>query len=219
MVLQSNGNTIEFQVLTPSTNLKRSVCIIIILLLIQSVQGDYVLRVRPSGYANPDNTCHQCFSQGLIFPGCCDLFDTFSCSGDLLCDNEFFYCLIPIDSESRYSVDESSVGVRNISTRADQLGCLQPPSALRSITNFNGRAINFASDTVLGLPNPLEFEVTSVSWQVWNVGWKILWGRVLCYRGSVMNLALLYIITVTLSTMNAKWLQEQPRGHESTWGP
>lgn len=134
------------------------------------MQGDYVLRVKTSGYSNPRNTCRQCFSQDFFISGCCDSFNTFSCSGDQLCDNEFFYCLIPLDSESQYSVNESSVSVRNITTRASQLGCFQPPSALRSVTNFNGGTINFDSDTVLGLPNPLEFEVTSVSWQVRHVG-------------------------------------------------
>ena len=74
-----------------------------------------------------------------------------------------------------YRVDESSVDVRHIATRASQLGCLQPPSAFRSDrTNYNGAAINFNSDTVLGLPNPLEFEVTADRWKVRNAPGVVL---------------------------------------------
>ena len=57
---------------------------------------------------------------------------------------------------------------RDITTRADQLGCLQPPVALRSEVNENGAPIDFLSDTVLGLPNPLEFGVSANRWQVRN---------------------------------------------------
>ena len=59
-----------------------------------------------------------------------------------------------------------TLAVRNIATRADQLGCLQPPVSLRSDENTDGATINFLADTVLGLPNPLEFEVTADRWQV-----------------------------------------------------
>ena len=62
-----------------------------------------------------------------------------------------------------------SVTERNITTRADQLGCLQPPPAQRSGVNFDGIMIDFLSDTVLGLPNPLEFEVTADRWKVRNI--------------------------------------------------
>ena len=55
---------------------------------------------------------------------------------------------------------------RNIATRTGQLGCLQPPNALRSDENENGGPINFLTDKVLGLSNPMEFEVTADSWQV-----------------------------------------------------
>ena len=55
---------------------------------------------------------------------------------------------------------------RNIATRAGQLGCLQPLVALRSDENVNGATIDFLNDSVLGLPNPLEFEVTADKWQV-----------------------------------------------------
>ena len=55
---------------------------------------------------------------------------------------------------------------RNLTTRAGRLGCLQPPVALRSDVNHNGGTVDFTSDTVLGLPNPLVFEMTADRWQV-----------------------------------------------------
>ena len=50
--------------------------------------------------------------------------------------------------------------------RAEQLGCLQPSTAQKSAINLNGQMIDFRSEMVLGLPNPLEFEMTAVKWQV-----------------------------------------------------
>lgn len=68
----------------------------------------------------------------------------------------------------------NSVPEDNLATRAGQLGCLQPPTAQRSlIRNRDGGIINFLSGWVLGLPNPLEFEVTAVRWQVRKGGGAI----------------------------------------------
>ena len=87
----------------------------------------------------------------------------------IACDNEFFYCLMPLGNVPLTDTIVDSVRERNVTTRADQLGCLQPSVALRSDVNDDGGTINFLSDTVLGLSNPLEFEVTADRWQVRNI--------------------------------------------------
>ena len=102
--------------------------------------------------------------------GCCDRFNRINCNiGGRACDNEFFYCLMPLGSTPLTNSDIlSTLPERDITTRAGQLGCLQPPVALRSNENGNGAQIDFNADTVLGLPNPLKFEVTADKWQVRN---------------------------------------------------
>ena len=82
------------------------------------------------------------------------------------CDNEFFYCLMTLESAPLTETIVDTLTERNVTTRSDQLGCLQPPVALRSDVNQNGVPINFLNDSVLSLPNPLEFEVTADKWQV-----------------------------------------------------
>ena len=99
--------------------------------------------------------------------GCCDAFGESNCDEEnRACDDEFFYCLMPLENTPLTNTIVNTLTVNNIATRAGQLGCLQPPDALRSAVNFNGATINFLSDTVIGLPNPLEFEVTADRWQV-----------------------------------------------------
>ena len=73
---------------------------------------------------------------------------------------------MPLESAPLTDTIMDTLTERNIATRADKLGCLQPPVALRSDVNQNGAFIDFLSDTVLGLLNPLEFEVTANRWQV-----------------------------------------------------
>ena len=122
------------------------------------VRGDYTLRVLFSGYSNPDNTCYQCTSGGV--QGCCDSRDQTDCTGGRRCDNEFFYCLMP--SGSSPATTAVSSASEDFNTRAGQLGCL-PQSAQWSQVDTNAQAM---STTVLGLPNPLVFEVTAPRWQV-----------------------------------------------------
>ena len=114
----------------------------------QSVQGDYVLKVRLSGYSNPLNTCYQCATYGGgVQGGCCDSLDTAAagyCEGYKACDNEFFYCLMPLENTPLTDNVVDSLTERDIITRADQLGCLQPPVALRSDENDDGGIINFS---------------------------------------------------------------------------
>ena len=98
--------------------------------------------------------------------GCCDDFDETNCAGRVRCDSEFFYCL---KSQLRLNIEDtlSFLPERDITTRADQLGCLETstatPTALKSDVDTDGESLNF---TVLGLPNPLEFRVTAFRLQV-----------------------------------------------------
>ena len=99
--------------------------------------------------------------------GCCDGFELVECAGHRACDNEFFYCLIPLGNTPLTNANIlNTLPERDITTHADQLGCQQPPVALRSDENRDGGTINFLSNTVLGLLNPLEFEVPADRWQV-----------------------------------------------------
>ena len=120
-----------------------------------------------SAYSNPENTCFQCTDDDDGEQGCCDRFASTSCEPDERCDNEFFYCLMPSESTPLSDDDISdTVPVNNRIIRADRLGCLQPSTAQRSSINMDGEMINFLSERVLGLPNPLEFEVAADRWQV-----------------------------------------------------
>ena len=118
-----------------------------------------MLRVQVSGYSNPGNTCAQCANS------CCNSSDM-SCQLEERCDNEFFYCLMPFQSTPLTSTVLSSSVLEDPTLRAGQLGCLPTSVAMRSSINTNGESINFNSATVLGLSNPLEFEVDTVRWEV-----------------------------------------------------
>ena len=120
------------------------------------VRGDYTLRVQVSGYSNPANTCYQCI--------CCDGAGQAACTNNRRCDNEFFYCLMP--SGSSPATTAVSSASEDFNTRAGQLSCLPQTAQWSQQVNTNAGAINFMSDTVLGLPNPLIFEVTAPRWQV-----------------------------------------------------
>ena len=100
--------------------------------------------------------------------GCCDDFGETNCVGGERCDSEFFYCLMPLGGLVITDDIVSSLPERDITTRADQLGCLETPTALRSDVDTDGESLNFLADTFLGLPNPMEFRVTASRWQVKN---------------------------------------------------
>ena len=139
-------------------------------LLSQPTKGDYVLRVQVSGYSNPRNTCVQC-QASIRNPrlGCCDRFtDTDGdCELSDRCDNQFFTCLMPFQNNPSTVTILSTISEESASTRGEELGCSQPPAALNTtVLNMNGEAIDFSSGMFLGLPNPLEFEVTADRWQV-----------------------------------------------------
>ena len=100
---------------------------------------------------------------------CCDdKDDTNGCGGSDRCDNQFFYCLMPLGSVPSNSTIFSTEDENDVIVRARDLGCLQPSTALRSDVNRNGGTIDFfdPSGRVLELPNPLEFVVNAIRWQV-----------------------------------------------------
>ncbi len=127
------------------------------------MRGDYILRVQVHAYDNPTNTCPVC---GLT-EGCCDIFITSECTGLQKCDNEFFYCVRPLGSPS-LTLDTlaDTISERSISNRAAELQCLQTQAPFRSETNVDGASIDFSQAMFLGVPNPLQFQVTASEWEV-----------------------------------------------------
>ena len=101
---------------------------------------------------------------------CCDDDDKTVCTGGDRCDTEFFYCLMPLGVVLDTNDVLDTVEEENRVTRAEELGCIQPETALKSDvmrdTDQLNRQIEFDNDTVLGLPNPLEFVVQASEWQV-----------------------------------------------------
>ena len=81
------------------------------------------------------------------------------------CDNEFFFCVRELEAELlSASFVMITTGVDSLVNRASALGCLQPPPALRSMTDTNAMFSDFAGSMFLGLPNPLEFLINSTRW-------------------------------------------------------
>ena len=138
-----------------------SLLLLVLMVSYHHVRGDYTLRVLVSGYSNPKNTCYQCTKNSV--QGCCDNYKITNCGMRERCDNVFFYCLMPSGSSPATAVVSSAS--EKFSTRARQLGCL-PQSAQWSKRNDDAATIDFTSSRVLGLPNPLVFEVTAPRWQV-----------------------------------------------------
>ena len=131
-----------------------------------SVEGDYILRVQVERYRNPFNTCVECLDNSERV--CCDNNVETECVGGDRCDTEFFYCLMPLGVVPDVSDVFDTVEEENRDTRAELLGCIQPGTALKSDVSRDtlGTQIEFDNDTVLGLPNPLEFVVQASKWQV-----------------------------------------------------
>lgn len=128
------------------------------------------MRIQTSDFANPANTCAECEDQG-----CCDvdaINNTCSDMGNERCDDEFFYCLRPLGTPVptvNSSVDVS-VLERSVAVRADSLQCLQTSRAFRSEVNDNSGPVDYSSVTLLGQPNPLEFQVNDTEWKVGSMG-------------------------------------------------
>ena len=131
-------------------------------LCLQSVSGDYTLRVQVHGYSNPTNDCSTC-------GGCCDSRFSAACFGVNSCDNEFLFCLRSFDSAplSTQAVKDS-IREPNATIRGSTLECLASPPARRSSIDWNdmfGQFGNFSSSMFLGLPNPMEFSVIATKWK------------------------------------------------------
>ena len=123
---------------------------------IMSVLGDYVIEVHVQSYSNPTNKCATCYTEYNQLPGCCDDFTVQTCTGQLRCDNQFFYCLRPYN------------------TPPDTEGCSDYTGTIRSSVNQNGGQLDFSQPRLLGLPNPLRLQgLRNVSlknaWQVSKV--------------------------------------------------
>ena len=133
----------------------------------QLVKGDYILRVQVSDYSNPRSTCVECRDNEDDPLGCCDNNSETECSISQRCDNEFFYCLLP-RAGATLTLDTimESRTINDATDRGEALGCLQPSTALRSGRNLNDAPIDFLSETVLDLPNPLEFQIEAEEWEV-----------------------------------------------------
>ena len=101
------------------------------------------------------------------------------------CDSEFFYCLFPWPGATLSIGTIMNSWILNDATdRGKDLGCLQPSTALGSGLNLNDAPIDFLSETVLDLPNPLESQIEAEEWQVSNLNLKgmflLFW--ILCIR-------------------------------------
>ena len=145
---------------------------LLLLLPLQLLKADYVLRVQVLQYSNPDNTCVQCNG------GCCDgprqMQSSSTCPFFDRCESQFFYCPMPLGRTLTENAALGTVNTNVLSDRAGELGCLETitPSALSSDISHNGLAIDFSGNQVLDLPNPFEFQVTADRWQVRSAhGW------------------------------------------------
>ena len=88
-------------------------------------------------YTNPTGRCRDCQQNGFEWSSsCCDDFEQFDdCSGSLLCDSYFTYCLKPFGSEER--------------------GCDNKQNWTSTVNEDDGW-VNFTQETVLGLENPIK---------------------------------------------------------------
>ena len=131
-------------------------------------------------YNNPTNRCAGCGEM----QGCCDSFNTLQCDEQPYrrCDNEFFFCLRPVgtpsptlealldtipDRDPGLSRRSHSQRDEEMEQRAADLQCMQPPAAIRSDgANQDGLQIDFTRPTFLTVPNPIEFQVNAITWEV-----------------------------------------------------
>lgn len=115
------------------------------LILIQiCIKGDYVIQVGLHGYDNPTNRL-------IARPGdrdCCDGSPRNTCSGFRRCDNRFSFCVRPSGT--------SDIGTASCSSAV----------ITSTETNSNDADIDFNTDTVLGLDNPLLLQGITTAWEV-----------------------------------------------------
>ena len=130
----------------------------------QAVKGDYTLSVQVHSYINPTNGCAVCGNN------CCDQEPVSpNCNGGRACDNEFFFCVRPLEATvPSLATLRQTDSERSVQSRAGLLQCLQPPAAFRSSTVMDGAAIDFTGPLFLGIPNPMTFQVTASAWEVSN---------------------------------------------------
>lgn len=109
------------------------------------------MRVKVHSYDNPTN---QCSGSNCNFTSanpedfkCCDTRNTTNCTGGMRCDNMFTYCLQPLKMQPVIN------------------GC-NDSDVMTSTPNWNGSAINFTQDMVLGLDNPFFLEGLAMEWMV-----------------------------------------------------
>ena len=108
-----------------------------------------------SRYENPSSRCAGCVTVSPGVAGCCDP-DQFAaiCSGSSRCDNYFWFCIRPFESEPNLGFGETECPLGRLSTPTDSVV-------------FNDNQITFTTgETALnGLPNPLPFAIAG-SWTV-----------------------------------------------------
>lgn len=97
------------------------------------VDGLYQLEVTVFGYSNPTGRCETCIEDDNL-RGCCDDFESTRCSGSLLCDSFFVYCLRTVGSTGR--------------------GCSYFGNRISNV-NGDDSPLNFSQSIVLGLENPI----------------------------------------------------------------
>lgn len=105
-------------------------------------------------YRNPTSRCASCVISGVA--GCCDADQSAAvCSGTARCDNYFWFCIRPFESEPNLSLGETECPLGRVSTPTD------------GNVTLNSDQLTFSTgETALnGLPNPLPFAVAG-SWTV-----------------------------------------------------
>ena len=112
------------------------------------VNGDYILSITLRSYSNQDNRCAGCRSENIDSYGCCDNWESTSCTGSRMCETYFQYCLLPLET---------------ISTAREPVHCRV---IAQSTSTENGGTIDFSQSLVLGLSNPLQLSGISNAWMV-----------------------------------------------------
>ena len=118
------------------------------------VEGLYQLEVTVFGYDNPTGRCQNCIGDtddddddddNVNVRGCCDNFQSTSCSGSALCDSYFRYCLQTIGSTGG--------------------GCSYFGNRISNV-NENDGPFNFSQSMLLGLENPITLQGLTSTYMV-----------------------------------------------------
>lgn len=143
--------------LLSSVNVSSSYTMEDLLLFQISIQMEYILYIRVHSYSNND-TCPTCFVHinNQTAPGCCDEYCVYGveCLGAEKCDPRYFYCL-------RKFGTPVSLNATNFDSCGDN-----DRYSMSSKPNFNGRALDFTQDSLLGIPNPVPLNGLTEGWQV-----------------------------------------------------